>query len=293
MIINHFKHSQIDIDKYDECITNSIQSRIYAHSWYLDIVADNWNVLVLNDYEAVMPLPYMRAKRNLFLAKIIQPPFCQQLGVFSKINLSDEVFNTFLDNFLKHKPKLYNFNSLNSDINKFKKISYEKKINYELDLSGRYEDIRKIYSTNLKRNISKAEKKSLQISNDISVEKLILLKKRNKKYKISDKNFRKIENLIKELRTRNLGYTYGVYFEKELIVAAFFIIYKKRFIYLFSSNSNQSKKHGAMPFLLDTLIKQNVGKHNIFDFEGSMILGVSKFFKSFGAKLINYYCFVK
>ena len=53
-MIQHIKRKDLDILKYDACIENSIQSRIYGFSWYLDIVADHWEVLVLDDYEAVM-----------------------------------------------------------------------------------------------------------------------------------------------------------------------------------------------------------------------------------------------
>ena len=63
-MIQYLKNNEIDIEKYDNCIKSSLNSRIYAFSWYLNIVADNWDVLVLNDYEAVMPLPFLKRKRN-------------------------------------------------------------------------------------------------------------------------------------------------------------------------------------------------------------------------------------
>ena len=57
-MIRYLTENEIDFKKYDQCIANALNSRIYAYSWYLDIVADkNWDVLVLNDYEAVMPMP--------------------------------------------------------------------------------------------------------------------------------------------------------------------------------------------------------------------------------------------
>ena len=59
-MIHYVKREDLEVAKYNDCIENSIQSRIYAFSWYLDIVADNWDVLVLNDYEAVMPVPFRR-----------------------------------------------------------------------------------------------------------------------------------------------------------------------------------------------------------------------------------------
>ena len=49
-MIQYVKRQHLDVSKYDFCIENSTQSRIYAFSWYLDIVADHWDVLVLDDY---------------------------------------------------------------------------------------------------------------------------------------------------------------------------------------------------------------------------------------------------
>ena len=50
MLIKYIQREHLDEEKYNDCIENSIQSNSYAFSWYLDIVCDNWDVLVLNDY---------------------------------------------------------------------------------------------------------------------------------------------------------------------------------------------------------------------------------------------------
>jgi uncharacterized protein YlbG (UPF0298 family) len=86
-MVHYVKREDLDIEKYNDRIENSIQSRIYAFSWYLDIVADNWDVLVLNDYEAVMPVPW---KQKYFIKYVTQPFFCQQLGIFSKEKFTKE-----------------------------------------------------------------------------------------------------------------------------------------------------------------------------------------------------------
>ena len=59
-MIRYLKREEIDIQKYDECIENSLESLSYAYSWYLDIVADNWDVLVYDNYKAVMPVPWRK-----------------------------------------------------------------------------------------------------------------------------------------------------------------------------------------------------------------------------------------
>ena len=80
-MIHYLKRKDIDIVKYNTCIEASINTRIYAYSWYLDIVATNWDILVLNDYEAVMPLPW---RQKYFIKYMYPPAWTQQLGVFSK-----------------------------------------------------------------------------------------------------------------------------------------------------------------------------------------------------------------
>lgn len=290
-MIRYLKKNEIDISKYDACIKASINTRIYAFSWYLDCVADNWDVLVLNDYEAVMPLPFLKRKRNFFLSKIDQPPFCQQLGVFSVSEISKEQFKLLMECFLSLKPKSYNFNSFNFRAIPIIKNKCNENVNFELNLMGEYECIQNIYSKNLKRNISKAKKNKLTIVKEVCLTDFLLLKKESITHKITTKNFNIIEKLIKELLSRKLGFIYGIYFKEELISAMFFTEYNKRLIHLFSANSDKGKMYGAMALLFDTIIQQHTTKTQIFDFEGSKIPGVAKFFKSFGAKPINYYSY--
>jgi len=71
-MIHYVKREDLEVLKYDACIENALQSRVYAFSWYLDIVADNWDVLVLNNYEAVMPVPW---KQKYFIKYVTQPFF--------------------------------------------------------------------------------------------------------------------------------------------------------------------------------------------------------------------------
>ena len=85
-MIQYLKNKEIDFKKYDACIEAAINSRIYAYSWYLNIVADNWDALVLNDYEAVMPLPW---RQKYFIKYIYPPAWTQQLGVFSSAEVNE------------------------------------------------------------------------------------------------------------------------------------------------------------------------------------------------------------
>ena len=93
-MISLIHREQLDVAQYDSCISKSRQSLIYGYSWYMDTVAENWSVLVLDDYEAVMPIP----NRKKYTIKYVYPPFwVLQLGIFSKSeNIDESEFFDFL-----------------------------------------------------------------------------------------------------------------------------------------------------------------------------------------------------
>jgi len=283
MQIKHLKYKQIDFKKYDDCIQKAYNSRIYAFSWYLDIVAKkDWEILVLGDYEAVMPIPFYRVKKKFLKRLVTQPLFCQQLGVFSLTELKEDTHSLFIQNLEPLDIHNYSFNTENTSFLKEKKIAL-KKINLELDLQKTAVDLEKNYSKNLKRNIKKGINNQLKITKKIVVEDFMLMKKSNATHKIKKKQLNKIKTLITEIQKREYGAFYGVKKENTLVAIVFILKFKNRLIHLFSVSNSVGKKMGAIPFLFDSIIKKNANTNTIFDFEGSMIASIAKFFKSFGA----------
>src|SRR3972149_10763281 len=101
-MIHYLKHNEIDKQKWDNCIDTCVNNIIYAYSWYLDIVCPDWNALVKNDYEYIMPLT---AGKKYGIEYLYPPYFAQQLGVFSKEKISQE----FVEEFLNSIPSDYKF----------------------------------------------------------------------------------------------------------------------------------------------------------------------------------------
>ena len=94
MEIKYTTYKNIDKAKWDNCILNATNHLIYAEAWYLDIVCpENWNALILNDYEAVMPLPL---KSKMGLTYVQQPIWTQQLGIFSTLKITEQLTTSFL-----------------------------------------------------------------------------------------------------------------------------------------------------------------------------------------------------
>ena len=90
--ISYLPQQQIDKTKWDNCINGSSNGLIYARSYYLDITAPGWNALVLNDYEAVMPLP---TRKKWIFSYLFEPPMTPILGVFGN-QVSGTLVNAFL-----------------------------------------------------------------------------------------------------------------------------------------------------------------------------------------------------
>ena len=286
-MIHYVKREDLEVEKYNDCIENSMQSRIYAFSWYLDIVADNWDVLVLNDYEAVMPVPW---KQKYFIKYVTQPFFCQQLGVFSKHEISNEVIR----NFIKEIPN--KFFRISLQLNAENSIDSErlvKKNNYVLALNKTSEVLIAGFSNNRKRDLKKAISSSLIIDEDISVKEFFKFYLLNDKFYDKHNSIKNILENILQIRNGSLK-LYGIRSNGVLISCVLLLDDMKRVTYLVPVHNNLSKKNGAMTLLITTIIKKYQNSDYILDFEGSMVKGVASFYKSFGAEkevysLLAYY----
>jgi len=284
-VIEYIAHKNLDIAKYDTCIEQSINVRIYAYSWYLDCVADNWDALVLNDYEAVMPLP---RRRKYGLNYIYQIPWVQQLGIFSKDNIDERLIYNFID----HIPKKYvlvdyNFNSKNNFSSKY----VVKRINYVLNLDKSFEEISQSYNKNRKR-IIRREFSNYIIDKNGSVEDFLdLYINQNVNYKTHKDSYEKLQKLL-NIKHSSV-HIWNVYKNEELLAGLVWLNDKNRITYLLPVATDLAKKDNIPTFIINELIKEYQNTNYILDFEGSMIEGVANFYRSFGAVKEEYYWYTK
>lgn len=271
-MIKYVTRKDLDIKKYNNCIEKSIQSRIYAFSWYLDVVAENWSVLVVDDYETVLPIPF---NKKLFLKYITQPYFCQQLGVFSNKIISKD----FQKEILEHIPSKFLKISLNLNSENYLLSESSSRINYTLNLSREYSEIKKDFSKGRKHAVKVGQKASLKLI-PISINKLIEIQKNNYSYKIPET---KLINLVSIILQKGKGEILGVYKNEILLGGGFFINNKKRLIYLYSAFNAEGKKQQAASFLISKVIEKNKNTNLILDFEGGNLPNIGKFYRSFGA----------
>jgi len=287
-MIKYLKYEHIDKEKWDACIRQSFNGTIYAYSWYLDVVCEEWEALVEGDYERVFPINF---RRKAGINIIFQPFFSQQLGLFSKTELSQDVIHSFLEAIpSKYKVIDLNLNTHNKVDHPGFEVSYQ--VNHELDLIGDYNDLRNKYSKNTKRNLVKAESEGLSIVKGIKPDLVIDLFRQNRGKDIKvlkEHNYQKLKRLIYTCIYKGIGQVYGVYTDANVLCAgAVFLQSKKKSIFIFSGLSAEGRDKRAMFFLIDYFIRENTNKHLTLDFDGSNDEALSRFYKGFGSTRIDF-----
>jgi hypothetical protein len=283
-MIKYLNRDEISDQKWDACISKSFNGMIYAYTWFLDIVAEEWSGLVENDYESVFPIA---TRTRLGSSYVFQPFFTQQLGLFSRNLVSPEKVVTFIEAIPSRYQRIeLNLNTLNKlppDT-----IRSEPQLNHELDLIKAYDDIQGDYHQNLKRNLKKAVKEDLSVVRNIKPDNVIRLFRENRGSQIGhlkDEHYLMLKRLIYSSMYKGKGQVYGVFNRNNTMIAgASFLISNKKAIFIFSGLSEEGKEKAAMPFLIDSFIRKNSGKHLTFDFDGSNDPNLARFYKSFGAK---------
>lgn len=281
--LQYVKHDSIDKAKWDDCIKEASNGIVFAYSWFLDAVFDNWDCIILNDYEAVFPI----TQRSKFgLSYFFNPIFALQLGVFSKVELTKRITAQFIQAIPK-KLKLVDI-ALNFG-NKVDNQSFEitdRKCQF-IDLTNQYNEISKTYSTNLKRNLAKGKKHQLEIrasDQSANISKLFKENRGESLKEMQEEQYQRLDVLLNEMKNRNLSEMYECWHEDELIAAACFSKTNGRILYVKGGSSPKGRQLGAMHFIMNYVIELHANSNLIFDFGGSSIEQVARFNHSFGAK---------
>ena len=281
MNIRYITYQQIDKVKWDACIDDAFNGLIYAYSFYLDTMAKHWDALVLNDYEAVMPLTW---NKKYGIAYLYQPFFTASLGVFGN-TLNAAVVNDFLKN-IPAKFMYWDIylNAANSfSLNGF--VLYER-VNYVLPLNDLYENLFANFRDNTKRNIKKAAQLNCVVKKDIPVDDVIALAKNQSKNfsPVTTGDFNNIKNIYQQLQQQKKAITYGSFLPNgELVASGAFFFSHGRAYYILVGNHPNGKTIGASHSLINTFIKEHAGQNLLLDFEGSDIANLAFFYSSFGA----------
>lgn len=283
MKIQHLRHNDIDFEKWDNAMNLCANRLCYAYSWFLNIVSPNWEALVSEDFNFLMPLP---VKRKYKIPYIVQPHLAQQLGVFSAFEINDEVLQLFIKNI-----PYYSYEINLNENNKREEVICKK--NYILKLKKPYSVLKNEFSKNTVRNVAKAKNRKVRIQKNIALELYLdFYYSIEKEFISSEKTV--LQKLLTEGISREQVVLYGAFdIENQLIAAVCIFITEQRLTYLFPVSDNTGKQSSAMFMIINELIKEYAEKDVLLDFEGSQIEGIARFYKGFGAVNQPYYVLKK
>src|ERR1700741_3306192 len=223
--IQYLTHKDIDKKKWDRCIDSSDNGLIYAYSFYLDCMAMNWHALMLNDYEAVMPLTW---KKKYGIHYLYQPFLTAQLGIFSS-----DITANLLENFLNSIPKKFKYIDIylnHHNLFEPQGMDLYSRSNYVLDLGKTYEHLYSQYSENIRRNIKRAVQADCTVQKGFDITRVIKLALQQMKNhsKESADNVDRFRQLYQLLEPQKKGLTYGISLKDELLASAVFFFSHKR-----------------------------------------------------------------
>jgi hypothetical protein len=285
--IRYLTHEEIDIPKWDQCIHNAQNSLIYAYSFYLDAMAENWDALVLNDYEAVMPLPW---KRKYGFHYLYQPAFTAQLGIFESRPgiLPDSLVEAFLTAFPRHFRFAEIFLNYGNAYSQFSPHA-----NFILPLDAPYAWLSSRYKKDLTKNLKAAASSSFQYKQSFDLQKMLALHKdlyQSRMPHMKDEMYARFETLCLFLHQQGKVLLRAVTDPQQEVLATALLPQKQGRIYLLQSSVTPAGRAvEANHFLLDSLIRELAGQPLILDFEGSEIPGIAHFYKNFGAQNQPYF----
>ncbi|MET3535147.1 hypothetical protein [Chryseobacterium limigenitum] len=279
-MIRRLKYNEIDFKKYTECLENSEQQKYSATKDFLDIVSgENWEILVYNDYEAVMPIPYMT---KFGIKIIINPKLCQQLGIFSKVDQID-INDKFLDFFeKKYNIWYYAFN----DTNQFTKKLKERKnfLIYPAD----YNEVRQKYSPKRKRKLRLDEEvlQNSEVRQVMMNEAIDFISQNTIGAKDEQDKQAFLQTFSAFERAGHLKLT-AFFYHKTIINVIAVYSDEKTLALLGTFNAKEYVKLSGSSVIIDHTIAENI-KHKIFDFEGSEVPAIEEFFRGFRPELKMY-----
>lgn len=284
--IQYLSHNQIDKKKWDDCIDKSGNGLIYGYSTYLDYMSKQWDGLVLNDYDSVMPLTW---NRKYGIAYLYQPFLSAQLGVFGN-NITQEMLEAFL-NAVPTRFRYWDIYLNHQNIFSLTKFPIYQRTNFVLPLNESYETLYAGYRENVRRNIRKAQHSGCRRTRDIDIDKVIeLARAQMSTYSNSSaEDLERFRRLYQFLHNQGKAIAYGILGNNEEVLASCaFIFSHNRAYYILVGNHPNGRTIGASHALIDAFIKDHAGENVLLDFEGSDIRNLAFFYSSFGAREEQY-----
>lgn len=298
------KSDVIPSEAWDTFIMNSPQGGIFHLHGYASIIAPGWEALIVTEKEKWMAvLPFLPTSKFGF-RRSLQPRFSQFWGVcflpesktsYESLSRKKAILDTLIPELAEIQQIIWHFSPAFEYPLPFfwNKFSLENRYTFQLDLSIPKESIHASMASTIRRYLRKGSSLNVEESTDPDILlRLLRLQQKNGHEIIgsNDKDWGTVSKLIQYLTSSGNGRMYVVKTTEGSVAAAgLFARFGGIGTYLLGTYDPGLNNRSAMPTMMWHAIcaEQGAGM-KIFDFEGSMIPGVERFFRRMGGRPVPY-----
>ncbi len=272
---------------------------IFMQSYWLDSVCENsmeWDVILYEKGGDIWGSFVYIKKKRYGLTLITMPKLTQFLGpyikypenqkYYKKLSWEKEIMNYFIDNLPK-----FDYLNMNMHYNMtnwlpfyWKGFKQTTRYTYVIENMS-IDDLEKNFESDIRRRKKKALKLGIQVIEIDDIEKFYQLNEmtfKRKNIKIPY-NFEFVKRLYNKCKENNAVKMYFAKYQDEVIAANFLVYDDSTVYYLMGAIDPNKKDLGGMDIVQFESIKFALKNGRKFDFEGSMIEDIEKYFRSFGA----------
>jgi len=281
---------------------------IFMQPSWLDSVCQNgmeWDVILYEKGGEIWGSFVYVIKKKFGFTLITMPKLTQFLGpyikypkgqkYYKKLSWEKEIMNYFIDNLPKFDYFNMNFHYSITNWLPFYWRGFKQttRYTYVVENNLTIEELSKNFETDIRRRRRKAEKLGVIVEKSDDLEMLYNLayytfKRQNIKTPYSFDFLKKLYENNKDNIKINLAK-----YKDKYIAGNLLLVDDKRVIYLIGGIDSEYKDIGAMDLVLYESVKYALENNKIFDFEGSMIESIEKYFRSFGAVQKPYFNIIK
>jgi len=283
---------------------------LFSQDWWLDIVCGKefWDAIIIEQKNRIIAaMPVYTPAANI----VSMPIYTQTMGPWFPAEADDTKYTTTLgkrqaickeiiSQLNSYSYFLQRFNYIITDWLSFYWEGYKQttRYTYLLEDISKEEVLWEDMSLNTRRNITKAkEKAGITIRKNIPVEDFLKVLESTfdrQGLKTNKESNETLVRLINKCKERNQGEIWGGYDSENRLNAAVFIAWQGDNAYYIAGGGNAAlRDSGAHSLVMWEAIREVSSITKTFDFEGSMIPGVERFFREFGAKQIPYFTITK
>lgn len=272
---------------------------IFHQSWWLDIVCKDWDAVVLHRGNTLCGLWPYATERRLGIAMSRTPPLTPYMGPYvlypqdlkqgKRDKHEHEVIREMMGMLPGHS--VWNVSCLPGlkQLGLFKEMGYAVgfRQTFLMDLDRPEEEIFADLHTDLRRSVRKAYAELTVVEEGDKAGMLYGFQRATLERKGSELHYPQVlfERLVQESIARNAGTLWVARKDSQVEAILWNIWDGTRAYYLVGAKNPEVKDNHAMTMLIWHAIahSRKLGKKT-FDFEGSMVPGVERFFRTFGAR---------